>query len=365
MTTILAEERAISATIAQAPAKTRVEWIDFAKGIFVLLVVLGHVIRGLINAGLLDADHPLTFLDVWVNAHHVPVFFFLAGIFALRSAKRSVGQFLSDKFRAIVYPYVLWSLIMLTAMSLLGSVTNLGAVALTPVTVGRYLLFDPFMHLWFLYALFFNYLLLLVAIKLGLGKLGYVTIAAAFFALGMLLPLDPTQILFRTMFQTIFFALGAVFGEAICRRLAALKLPVLAVISVAAFALLTLLLMVGIGRDVLDYLARFGLALLGLLGALALSIVLNQTLPGRLVRIVRVWGQKSMQIYIAHVLAASGLRVVLVRVFGLTDPWLHVALQTAAGVVVPLWLDAFLGYIRFPYAFSLRPPHTPMRNEPA
>lgn len=365
MTITLAEQGTAKTATAQAPARTRVAWIDFAKGIAVLLVVIGHVIPGLLNAGLISADHPLNLVAAWIYAFHMPVFFFLAGMFALRSAQRTVGEFLADKFRVIVYPYLLWSLIQLAIMGLMGSVTNLGAVTLTPITVARYLLFDPFMQFWFLYALFFNYLLLLAAIKLGAGRAGYLVIAAAFFALGMALPLDPTQIIFRTMFQTIFFALGAVFGEAFCRRLAALKLPTLAGMGLAAFGMMTVALMAGIGRHVLDYVPRFGLAVLGLLGALALSVVLNQTLAERIGRIVRTWGQKSMQIYIVHVLAASGLRIALVRLFGLTDPWLHVALQTLVGMVAPLWFDAFLGYIKFPYAFSLRPPPSTVRGEQA
>lgn len=358
MTITLAEQGTASATAttAPAPARTRVEWIDFAKGLAVLLVVIGHVIPGLMNAGLISADHPLNFVATWIYAFHMPVFFFLAGLFAMRSTQRTVGEFLADKFRVIVYPYLLWSLIQLAIMGLLGGVTNLGAVTLTPVSILRYLFVDPFMQFWFLYALFFNYLLLLAAIKLGAGKLGYLAVAAVFFILGALLPLDPTQIIFRTMFQTIFFALGAVFGETLCKRLSALKLPALAGVALGAFAIMTVVLLAGIGHKVTEYLPRLGLALLGLLAALALSIILNQTLPGRIARAVRTWGQKSMQIYIVHVLAASGLRIALVRFLGLTDPWLHVVLQTLVGMAVPLWFDAFLNMIRFPYAFSLRPP---------
>ncbi|MCC7208688.1 MAG: hypothetical protein IT323_15380, partial [Anaerolineae bacterium] len=125
---------------------------------------------------------------------------------------------------------------------------------------------------------------------------------------------------------------------------------------------MTLVLVMGIGWNVREYLPRFGLALLGLLSALALSIVLNQTMPDRITRVVRAWGQKSMQIYIVHVLAASGLRIVLVHLAMLTNPWPHVTLQSLAGVIVPLWFDSFLNFIRFPYAFSLRPPVAAVRG---
>src|SRR4051794_36832842 len=61
--------------------KGRVEWIDTAKGIAIILVVVGHDLRGLMAAGILPRAGATEIIDGWIYAFHMPLFFVLAGFF--------------------------------------------------------------------------------------------------------------------------------------------------------------------------------------------------------------------------------------------------------------------------------------------
>ena len=91
------------------PPQQRIEWIDYAKGIGIFLVVLGHVLRGL-GASVGQGYQPeLRAMDQWIYAFHMPLFFLLSGLFADRAVSKPPRRFLIDRFQKILYPYFLWS----------------------------------------------------------------------------------------------------------------------------------------------------------------------------------------------------------------------------------------------------------------
>ena len=59
-------------------------WIDGAKGIAIVLVVIGHEISGLIDAGVINSTAICWFFYDWIYSFHVPVFFFVAGLFVAK-----------------------------------------------------------------------------------------------------------------------------------------------------------------------------------------------------------------------------------------------------------------------------------------
>lgn len=72
--------------------KKRIPFVDIAKGIGILLVVLGHSRQ---------PDDPVIF------AVHMPLFFCISGY--LYSAGGSVGNFVGRKFRGLYVPFVFWN----------------------------------------------------------------------------------------------------------------------------------------------------------------------------------------------------------------------------------------------------------------
>ena len=47
-------------------------------------------------------------------------------------------------------------------------------------------------------------------------------------------------------------------------------------------------------------------------------------------------GRCSMEIYLLHILAASGIRIVITKLFGLHDPALHLLLGLIVGTFLPI-----------------------------
>jgi fucose 4-O-acetylase-like acetyltransferase len=64
----------------------RFQWVDTAKGTGIILVVYGHVIRGLHSAAIVS-EQMFYFSDTLVYSFHMPLFFVLAGLFFTRSIK--------------------------------------------------------------------------------------------------------------------------------------------------------------------------------------------------------------------------------------------------------------------------------------
>ena len=92
----------------------RTEWVDYAKAIGIILVVYGHVARGVKEAGYNFSDSLFTLVDSFIYSFHMPLFFFLSGLFFYQSfIKRGFLDLTLNKIDTIVYPYILWFLFLL------------------------------------------------------------------------------------------------------------------------------------------------------------------------------------------------------------------------------------------------------------
>jgi fucose 4-O-acetylase-like acetyltransferase len=72
---------------------SRLTWVDTAKGFGIILVVLGHALRGLVSSEILTSTPLVRFADDWIYAFHMPLFFFLSGLFLFRSTSKAWADF--------------------------------------------------------------------------------------------------------------------------------------------------------------------------------------------------------------------------------------------------------------------------------
>lgn len=135
--------------------KNRIHWVDYAKGIGILLVVYGHVILGLHDSkvGMQGLNYELQHLFIYST--HMPLFFFLSGLFASSWAERDGSLAIRQKIRNLLIPYFIWGTIQGLIMQIFSGQTNSGQgiadILLLPI--------KPFAQFWFLYDLFFVFLL--------------------------------------------------------------------------------------------------------------------------------------------------------------------------------------------------------------
>ena len=85
----------------------RQAWIDIAKGIGILLVVLAHT-----RFATSGVSH-------WINSFHMPLFFLMAGLCYDEKRYPTYRSYFKRKCVALLYPYVTLSLLVIALMSVL------------------------------------------------------------------------------------------------------------------------------------------------------------------------------------------------------------------------------------------------------
>lgn len=151
-------------------SKERIRWIDTAKGIGIILVMLGH-----------------NYLDwkfvFWFYSFHMALFFFLSGYTFQKT--ENFKAFIRKKFKGLVVPYVFFALV-ISAYNWLSAVTH-GNVYDLRETALSYLKQSRYTHLWFLPCLFIAELCMWVISKYVFARKGkksvWLLIAAIQFAL--------------------------------------------------------------------------------------------------------------------------------------------------------------------------------------
>lgn len=130
--------------------RERLDYIDSAKGVGSLLVIVGH--------HLLMSDN----LIMWINSFHMPLFFILTGFLSkVRSTPQSAtdsGDFpksLKKKASSLLYPYVTFSVINFLWYLLFHSLLGFSAEESAGVVFVRMLTTYGYHALWFLPAMFF------------------------------------------------------------------------------------------------------------------------------------------------------------------------------------------------------------------
>lgn len=302
-------------------------WVDYAKAIGILLVVYGHVVRGLIGAGIIEAHLPRWLLvDSVLYSFHMPLFFFLSGLFFWRSlGNRGGSGLVFNKIDTIFYPFVLWSLLQGGIEVALSRYTN-GDLGMAKVLS---LLWDPRAQFWFLWALFFSFLLAVLLIRRETLQVPVFFAAVALYLVeGAGVWMDSFKFVAENL---VFFIAGILFSRV--RHLAERHTGLLAFAGSLAFVLLAYIFHAVLGLTYDDRgLASLLLAFAGILMTAGLCMLLARRSIGWLLAL----GALSMPIYLMHILAGSGARVVLGRVFGSEDPALHVVVGCLVGVLAPV-----------------------------
>ena len=296
-------------------------WVDYAKAIGIILVVYGHVARGVFNAGLpMDQDEYLL-VDSVIYSFHMPLFFFLSGLFFYDSlVKRGKAGLIINKVDTIIYPFIVWSLLQGLIEVVLSNYTN------GDVTLGQVfsLLWSPRAQFWFLYALF----LVFVVCSFVYAK------ASRRYFLPLLL---------------VFGVLGIWFNE-IKAYFLARHVPLTLLLG-ASFVAGQYLFHVtfGLSWEVGGW-PVLSLATVSILFVVALSMWLGRLRMAWLLFI----GASSMTIYLMHILAGSGVRVILGSFMGIDSIAVHLIVGTLVGLAAPLLAQMIIK--KYDLYFLLAPP---------
>src|SRR5262245_13636208 len=305
--------------------RARLDWVDYCKGICIILVVMMHSTLGVEKA--LGESTWLSGFIAWAKPFRMPDFFLISGLFLSRRIAVPWRSYLDRKVVHFAYFYLLWMTIQLVIKST-GIAADEGLSA--PFAIWFDALIDPFGTLWFIYllAVFFLVAKLLRPVPAVLVWVTAALLEAAPIETGNML-LDE----FASRF--VYFYTGYLLGP---RILAAVQ-------ALSGRKTGGLLLVLGLWAAVNTLLVGQGLAALpgislalGLAGAGAVSLTGLLLARVGLFAWIRHAGESSIVIYLAFFLFMAGTRFLLLNVATGLEPGMIALIVTTAGVVGPLVL---------------------------
>ncbi len=135
-------------TNQNATSAPRVEWIDYVKGLTIILVAQMHITLA-VHDNLGGVHMWLVDLVEFARPFRVPLFFMIAGLFVSRSMKWDLPKFIDRKLVHFAYFYFLWAAIQFALKFGLASQSE-HAIGLQDILL---LPIEPFSTLWFIHAL--------------------------------------------------------------------------------------------------------------------------------------------------------------------------------------------------------------------
>jgi uncharacterized membrane protein YcfT len=310
-----------------AAFRLRMDWVDYAKGICIILVVMMHSTLG-VEKAMTGSDHGyLTHFIEWARPFRMPDFFLISGLFLTRRIGAPWRSYLDTKVIHFDYFYLLW----MSVQFLFKGPAILKAEGFSAL-VYEYLLalIEPFGTLWFIYllAIFF------VVTKLVRGVSPLVVLAGAA-ALEMLPIATGWIVIDEFAARFVYFYAGYWLSPhvfAFARRLD--DLPVASLIAALAAWALANGALVYSGASLLP-----GVSLVaGLVGAGAVIAVATLCVRARNATWLKYLGANSIVIYLAFFFFMALSRVLLLRFAPGLGVDLISALVTVCGVVGPVLL---------------------------
>lgn len=313
------------------PGRDTFEWVLIAKGIGIILVVVGH---------FRPESSPTYWSEIVkiIYSFHMPLFFVLSG-YLYSHGKHSYSDLIKSKTKRLLYPFVSIATAIFLIKYIAGRVVNLEL----PVNIDSIyaLLARPFNSympvLWFVHALFLIFaiyplarlvlnnlamLLLLVVINSVIGR--------EYFMFGMAIDSMP------------FFVLGVILREngKLSGMAISADLRYAVASSVIFLCAYTMRLSVNF-EYVYGYPYRILIGAAGSLLVINMSYTISALSDNRIKDVLIQIGYYSMTIYLFHTLVGSIVRIGFLQAFKhMQAPFELIAFGTiTCGVILPLLLE--------------------------
>ncbi|MBA2746245.1 MAG: acyltransferase [Flavisolibacter sp.] len=327
----------------------RHQWVDYLRGVAIILIVYRHVLIG-IQRGNIVVPEVLVDANMVFYSFRMPLFFILSGIFISRSLEKySIKQLVFKKFDLLFYPYLVWASLQITLQIVMSDVTN-SARSWIDYT---YLFTQPreLDQFWYLPALFnatVIYIFLKAKLKLHLALQLLLGILLYFISSSF----DMLSMISDWMAFYIFFVTGDLIASKIF-------LP-----STKKFlkSYWTLILIIPVFVAVQHYylqqdFGNFALTaqsdalkpsyfthlrgqaeflLIALFGAFCMFVLAFRLQDWKILKFLRIVGYHSLSIYVMHVIVTASVRLSLIIIFGIRDPFVLLFTSIAMGIIIPI-----------------------------
>lgn len=268
-----------TAAAASTIPPPRQQWMDLLRGAAILLVIAHHL-RLVQQIWDGSTPHSMVVLSQATAPFRMPVLLFASGLLLARSLQKPTGRYLTGKARGLLWPWLVWSLVML---AIIGPAAGL----------------DPLwwingMYTWFLVALFLYYLVGLLTRWIHPGWIALAGMAgwAALPLLGVTADTTghrPDKFLYCAVF---FFA-----GAALRRLLAERGVPLAVVVPGVVVGVLWAARAARLDAEPQEPLIAHLVVLLAVLAAVGIAQRLPRSAP---VRALEWLGRSSIVPYLVH-----------------------------------------------------------------
>lgn len=326
-------------------ARDRSPWVDYIKGICIILVCFRHVYEGLVRIDTVPpSSDVLDYLNLFFFSFRMPLFFIVSGLF-LGPSLRKVGfnGYFKLRVQTIFYPFVVWGFLHITLQLVFKDYVNANR---EPFDYLR-LFFRPraIEQFWYLNALFFvgvlyafmnTYARFTKVHQFVFGSILY-TVAALFNKYHI-----EGGFLYDVFVFYLFFTIGDILTSFILNKaneklFSSWKL----LLIILPFFLILQNYFTRISFENGDdyYVQRF-MPVLFILAALvggafivSVAFILQKY---NWLRFLRVVGYHSLYIYVANLMVTSSTRVVLYRFFHIHNIYVLLVVGLIAGTLIPM-----------------------------
>ena len=288
----------------------RIEWVDLAKGLTILLVVIMHSTNSVERH--LGAEGWMHYVLDYATPFRMPVFFAVAGLFAAKVILKDWRTFLDGKLVHFAYFYIIWMTIQFIFKTPF-FVQEFGAQGTALYYLASYV--QPFGLLWFIYLLPVYFIVLRLTQKLPMLMQFVLAVAAKL----LVVETGVNVVDFFAKYY-VFFLVGH-FGHALWFKLAdyAEDRRVLALAGLGLWAAVNGW-MVGLGLHE-DKSIAIGMGVAGFLAVVSFMALLPE-MPGLswFASVLRYCGQRSLPIYLGFFLPMGVSRLVASKLCDSCDP---------------------------------------------
>ncbi len=322
----------------------RLQWIDSAKGILILFVVLGHVVTAYQSAGYYTDNIIYNVVVRFAYSFHMAAFFFLSGYLYTYSKKPGVKHPIIKRLISYGIPYIIFTIVYIAVKVVLSSFAS------NPITMDEILWFwiKPLGYLWFLYAL----MLMEIIQDAFDGKIKpivHVAIVAVIFFMNRyigqwLSAFGYSDTVISKMFgYYTYFTIGKYYGSKIVERLSKLRFKWQTAIGLFA--------LVVVGKEVATLLSVSEFAPVRLIlagGGITATILMGMALEKS--RLFVALGNATFPIYLLHDYPIVAARIVLVSLISDTFSVPLLIIGTIVGCLLPwiaLWVSRKILHLDF------------------
>lgn len=353
---------------------TRYPWIDYVRGISIILVCYRHIFEGLADVGIGSNAYPaLKYINIFFFSFRMPLFFIVSGLFVgLSLSKKGIREYITKRFSTIFHPLLIWGSLHITLQLVFAGIVH---AQREPVDYLN-LVIHPrkIEQFWYLNALFFvGVLYAFIKLKFAVRPWIQVILGVLFFYSSVLLKNNniETGFLFDVLFFYMFFAIGDLISDFILNaknyRWLASGYTILGILPFFLFIQHQFTMINLAHKD--DYYVQYQVPALYVLAAITggafivnLSFILERL---NILRMLRVIGFHSLYIYVMHLMITAFTRIFFVRVLHIDNVPIIMIVALVLGIAVPMMVFNIINRSGGWWMFTLRyKDRVPLKQKP-